>query len=193
MLEDRASSVMGQGGSSTPAVEVEDLGRIYKIRGGAKDHRTLRQLVALQDVNLRIRQGELFGLLGPNGAGKTTLIKILTSITLLVAHHFFLIGEAVASTLYLFSGAIFPLDLLPAWLPPIGFGFPIAYWLELMRRSLSGSAAQAFPTFSHFTDLQLTGILVGLSLVSAVLSVFLFRFCNLGAREGGLIDLVTNY
>ncbi len=33
-------------------------------------------------VNLKIRQGELFGLLGANGAGKTTLIKILCTLIL---------------------------------------------------------------------------------------------------------------
>jgi ABC-2 type transport system permease protein len=118
---------------------------------------------------------------------------ILASLTLLVAHHFFLIGEAVASGLYLLSGAIFPLDVLPAWLRPLGYAMPITYWLELMRRSLSGRVAQAFPTLARFSDLQLMGVLIGLSLVFAVLSVFVFRFCDHRARERGLIDFVSNY
>ncbi len=35
---------------------------------------------ALQDINLNIRQGEIFALLGPNGAGKTTLISAICGI-----------------------------------------------------------------------------------------------------------------
>jgi len=37
-------------------------------------------LRALDDVNISISEGEIFGLLGPNGAGKTTMIQILTTI-----------------------------------------------------------------------------------------------------------------
>ncbi len=37
-------------------------------------------LLALDDINLVIEEGEFFGLLGPNGAGKTTLISILAGL-----------------------------------------------------------------------------------------------------------------
>jgi ABC-2 type transport system ATP-binding protein len=37
---------------------------------------------ALKGINIKIREGEIFGILGPNGAGKTTLIKILCTLVL---------------------------------------------------------------------------------------------------------------
>ncbi len=35
---------------------------------------------AIDNLNLEIKKGELFGLLGPNGAGKTTLVKMLCTL-----------------------------------------------------------------------------------------------------------------
>lgn len=35
---------------------------------------------AVKDLNLNIRDGEIFGFLGPNGAGKTTTIKMITGV-----------------------------------------------------------------------------------------------------------------
>ena len=38
-------------------------------------------VVALDGVDLDVREGETFGLLGPNGAGKTTTVKVLITLT----------------------------------------------------------------------------------------------------------------
>ena len=38
--------------------------------------------IAIEDINLSIPSGGIFGLLGPNGAGKTTLIRIINRITI---------------------------------------------------------------------------------------------------------------
>ena len=38
--------------------------------------------LAIEDINLEIPEGRIFGLLGPNGAGKTTLIRIINRITI---------------------------------------------------------------------------------------------------------------
>lgn len=38
-------------------------------------------LVAVDNVNLEIEEGECFGLLGPNGAGKTSLIRMITAVS----------------------------------------------------------------------------------------------------------------
>jgi len=43
-------------------------------------HKTYGDFKALNNINLAIPEGSIFGLLGPNGAGKTTLIRIITQI-----------------------------------------------------------------------------------------------------------------
>jgi ABC-2 type transport system ATP-binding protein len=51
------------------SIQVRGLGRTF---GGT--------IVAVDDLSLDVRDGEMFGLLGPNGAGKTTTIKMLITL-----------------------------------------------------------------------------------------------------------------
>jgi len=52
------------------ALKVEKLTKIYLTKSSGR-------VVALNNLNLEVKEGEIFGLLGPNGAGKTTFLSIL--------------------------------------------------------------------------------------------------------------------
>ena len=54
------------------ALSVENLTKIYSVK---KNKSTSEK--ALDNLNFKVKQGEVFGLLGPNGAGKTTFLSIL--------------------------------------------------------------------------------------------------------------------
>lgn len=67
--------------NNTPVLRAEHLSIQF---GGLK---------AVDDVNLTIHKGELYGLIGPNGAGKTTLFNLLTGVYKPTSGRFFLCGE----------------------------------------------------------------------------------------------------
>ena len=56
--------------SEKNALKVEKLTKIYSTKSS-------NEIVALNNLNLEVKEGEIFGLLGPNGAGKTTFLNIL--------------------------------------------------------------------------------------------------------------------
>ncbi|WP_297167220.1 ABC transporter ATP-binding protein [Thermogemmatispora sp.] len=49
-------------------------------------------LVAVNDLNLRVMRGDVFGFLGPNGSGKTTTIRMLLGLIRPTAGHAFIFG-----------------------------------------------------------------------------------------------------
>jgi len=61
------------------AIEVQNLQRVYRARIGVIK-RSIKEVIAVEDISFGIESGELFGLLGPNGAGKTTTVKMLATL-----------------------------------------------------------------------------------------------------------------
>ena len=61
-----------------------DLAKIWKIftkKSKTIDYLESKQIMALHNINIQIKKGEIVGLIGSNGAGKSTLLKILSRIT----------------------------------------------------------------------------------------------------------------
>ena len=57
------------------ALKVEKLTKIYSKKSS-------NEIKALNNLNLEVKEGEIFGLLGPNGAGKTTFLNILAGVVI---------------------------------------------------------------------------------------------------------------
>jgi len=102
--------------SGSAAVLTRDLTKYF---AGATDLRDFIPRVfkpkppvkAVDGVDLRVEQGEIFGLLGPNGAGKTTLIKMLCTMIIPTSgeasvdgHDIVRNGENVRKSIGLVSG-----------------------------------------------------------------------------------------
>jgi ABC-2 type transport system ATP-binding protein len=61
--------------------------------------RRFGDLVAVEDVNLRVAPGQFFGFLGPNGAGKSTTIKMLTGLLAPTAGRIQILGLDLVSNM----------------------------------------------------------------------------------------------
>ena len=65
------------------AIEIRELTKKYK------------DIIAVDQLNLQVKKGELFSLLGVNGAGKTTTIKMLSCLTQPTSGDAFLNGKSI--------------------------------------------------------------------------------------------------
>src|SRR4051794_38763672 len=77
---------------SDQAVHTENLTKVYRDFWGRDKVR------ALDDLNLTIHRGEVFGLLGPNGSGKSTTIKLLLGLIFPTAGSASVLGQPAGST-----------------------------------------------------------------------------------------------
>lgn len=68
-------------------IALEHVTKTYHLKKGA--------LTALNDVDLRINQGEIFGIVGPSGAGKSTLVRCLAFLEQPDTGRMYLSGEDV--------------------------------------------------------------------------------------------------
>ena len=116
---------------------------------------------------------------------------ILAGASLIVARHSINMNEGLSGMLYLLSGAVFPIDVLPRWAQSISLFLPLTYWLELIRRMIVGKPFAA--RLAHVPDGTLWLVLAASTVMLAAIGFVWFGLCERVARTRGLIDWKTNY
>ena len=97
--------------------------------------------------------------------------------------------QAVAGSVFLLCGAIFPLDTLPEPLQLLGAALPMTWWIEGVRRALLGTASPGL-LGELSTPLLLLVLAVGTVLITLA-APRLFRIGIDRAREKGYLDRST--
>jgi ABC-2 type transport system permease protein len=97
--------------------------------------------------------------------------------------------EAIAGALYLVSGAIFPIDILPSVVHPLAYASPTTWWLEASRRGLLGHGSPG--SIGQLSDGQVMLFLVISVAIAVPIALSLFAWFMHRARESGLLDMTT--
>jgi ABC-2 type transport system permease protein len=109
--------------------------------------------------------------------------------------------EAAAGALFLVSGAVFPLGVLPAPLQVVGWINPFLWWIEGMRRALLsghvtgvGGPGSAWATWFGSvapSSLELVVALLATGALGTLAAIAVFRWSERRAKERGLLDMTT--
>ena len=109
--------------------------------------------------------------------------------------------EAVAGALFLVSGAVFPLSVLPDPLQAVGLLSPLAWWIEAVRHALVpasptgiGGPGSLFERLTGAPRPEMGTVLVALLATGALVTlaaIVAFRASERRAKDRGLFDKTT--
>lgn len=98
-------------------------------------------LKAVQDLNLTVEEGDLYGFLGPNGSGKTTTMRMILRLIRATAGRVRVFGRDIGTDFIAIMRNVGALVELPAYYPYLS----AAKNLEILRLASGGVAASRIP------------------------------------------------
>lgn len=124
-------------------------------------------------------------------AGIVALGLAVVSAAMLISGEAWRMPEGVGAALYLVSGAIFPVTVLPGALRSLAQAFPLTWWLEAMRRGLLGEGAvRSFPWAG---DAQVLLYQVAVTAIWVAAAAAAFTAAERRARRLGVLDQESAY
>ena len=120
---------------------------------------------------------------------------VLASAMLNMSRSGMFLSEGIAGVVYFLSGVVFPITILPKWLMPVSLSLPTTYWLEGMRRSLTGPPPPGSPLagspLAAWSNPELAAALIATTIGLTVLSQWFYRYSVRRAWRSGRIEETT--
>jgi ABC-2 type transport system permease protein len=117
---------------------------------------------------------------------------ILASAVMNMHRNGMFLSEGIAGLVYFLSGVIFPISVLPTWLQAIGLSLPTTYWLEGMRRALTGLPPEGSPLsdspLAKWSNLELAGALLGTTCLLLIIAQWFYHWSVRRAWRNGKIE-----
>lgn len=92
-----ADEVMARRDATDKALQVDHVSKHFggTSRWSLRPSKPAKQVMAVADVSLQVRRGEIYGVLGANGSGKSTLIRLIATLLFPDAGHIEVFGYDV--------------------------------------------------------------------------------------------------
>lgn len=145
------------------------------------------------DVTYRIDVGSIAYALAAIALGIAAVLALgilATGAAFLISGEAWQLPEGIAAGLYLLSGAIYPVTILPVGLEWIAKALPLSWWLEATRRALAPAAPRSYPEVG---DGAVLGVLALLTLAFALFATVVASRAEGRARRAGIFDERSGY
>ncbi len=120
---------------------------------------------------------------------------ILASAVLNMSRSGMFLSEGIAGVVYFLSGVVFPISALPTGLQYLGLSLPTTYWLEGMRRSITGRPPEGSPLAESPLATWGTGdlalMLLATTFALVAVSQLFYRYSLRKAWRNGKIEEAT--
>jgi ABC-2 type transport system permease protein len=114
---------------------------------------------------------------------------ILAAACLNLSRNGLFLSEGIAGVVYLLSGVVFPISVLPGWVQPIALSLPTTYWLEGMRRALLGPLPDSFRgPLADWTNVELAGMLAATTAGLVLVALGFWAWSERRAWRNGLLE-----